>query len=848
MMRMMTYPGQTPQQPPIRLDQMLAQSALSHAERTAIVCGSTRLTYAELDAAVSRMANLLLSHGLSAGDRVALDSLNGTEFVVSYYAILRAGGVVVPLNVLIGAQMLGERLEDSGAALLVCVVGADGLPAATTAHAAAGRVATCREVIVVDPGGASLDSLTRTQPVTVSAAPAGSDDTAVISFHRRLPGRPNGVVLTHAAMLHNTAALTHTVYGAPTTPDVHLVALPLFHMVTQAMQLHPAIASGATLVLMPRFEPVAALRLMAAEQVTIVVAAPSMLWALAGAAEQAPAEQSSARAALRLVCSQLAPLPAAVQNAVKQQLGVLPIEGFGQTETGMVCLHARPGDSRPESVGEPVEGVEVRVVEPGGTVVAGPGTGELQVRGPGLMREYYRNPEATAVAVQDGWLRTGAVVRRAEDGHYVMVDRPIHMVVRGGLTVYRRTVEEAMLTHPAITATKVIAVPDSRHGEELQTVIERDPKAVISEAELLQWAREQLPGLAGTDLQLVETPPGASRLDRARNIAVQLLPGVAVAAAGTAVAFVINLFVPFLSPLTAGVLLGVVLANTGLLTPRITPGLSISTRRLLRAGVVFLGLQLSLLDVIGLGVPLLAVVVVTVIFGFVVTRWIGERLGLSRDLSLLTAAGFSICGASAIAAMQGASDATEDEVATSIALVTIFGTIALFGWPMLQHALHLGNEAYGAWAGASVHEVAQVVAAASPAGQEALSTAVVVKLARVIMLAPLVALVAYMARKRSKADQSAAGGKKMPLVPLFVLGFLAMVVVRTTGVLPQGLLDVVKILTTAMLAAALFGLGTGVKVRVLLATGPRALVLGAISTVLIAAVAYAGVWLAVGTV
>ncbi len=844
-MPMPNDPDQSPGQIPVRLDRLLAESALSHSQRTAIVDGSTRLTYAELDAAVSRTVNLLFSHGLKAGDRVALDALNGVEFVIAYYAILRAGGVVVPLNVLIGAQLLAQRLEDSGAAVLICVVGADGIPAATTSHAAAGKVATCREVIVLDPAGATLESLTRTQPVTVGTAPGGSDDAAVISYHRRLPGRPNGVVLTHAAMLHNTGAITRTVYGAPATPDVHLVALPLFHMVTQAMQLHPAIASGATLVLMRRFEPVAALQLMAAEQVTIIVAAPSMLWALAGVAEQHPTEARSAREALRLVCSQLAPLPAAVQSAVEQRLGVLPVEGFGQTETGMVCLHARPGDRRPESVGEPVEGVEVRVVEPGGAVVAGPGTGELQVRGPGLMREYYRSPETTATTIQDGWLRTGAVVRRAEDGHFVMVDRPTHMVVRGGLTVYRRTVEEAMMTHPAITAIKVIAVPDARYGEELQTVIERDPEAVISEAELLQWAREQLPGLAGTDLKLVEAPPGAGRLERIRNIAVQLLPGIAVAAAGTALAFVINVFVPFLSPLTAGVLLGVVLANTGLLTSRVGPGLAMSTRRLLRAGVVFLGLQLSLLELIGLGAPLLAVVVVTVLFGFFFTQWVGERLGLSRDLSLLTAAGFSICGASAIAAMEGASTANEDEVATSIALVTIFGTIALFGWPMLQQALHLGSEAYGAWAGASVHEVAQVVAAASPAGPEALATAVVVKLARVIMLAPLVAMVAYLARRRSKADQ-ASGGKRLPLVPLFVLGFLAMVVVRTTGVLPQGVLDVAKILTTAMLAAALFGLGTGVKVRVLLATGPRALVLGAISTVTIAAVAYAGVLLAVG--
>ena len=326
-------------------------------------------------------------------------------------------------------------------------------------------------------------------------------------------------------------------------------------------------------------------------------------------------------------------------------------------------------------------------------------------------------------------------------------------------------------------------------------------------------------------MELASAPPGAGRAERVRNVVSQLLPGMAFAAAGTAVAFAINVFVPILSPLTAGVLLGVVLANVGLVPDRVRPGLSVSTRRLLRAGVVLLGLQLSLVELAGLGVPLLAVVVVTVVFGFVITMWFGRRIGLSRDLTLLTATGFSICGASAIAAMEGTSDADEDEVATAVALVTIFGTIALFVWPLLQPVLRLGDEAFGAWSGASVHEVAQVVAAASPAGAVALSTAVVVKLARVIMLAPMVATVSFLARRRSKI-KSDSGGRRPSLVPLFVLGFLAMIVVRSTGALPQEVLDVFKIITTALLAAALFGLGTAVRIRVLLATGPRALVLG----------------------
>lgn len=828
-----------------RLDEVVTASAGSYPDRVAIVDGSTRLTYAELDIAVSRVANLLLGQGVRPGDRVALDGLNGSEIVICYYAILRAGGVVVPLNVLIGSSLLAQRLGDSGAVLLICVVGADGLPGAGTARAAVDGVASCRRLILTGTGEQSLQEQIRDQPLTVGQLSTSAGEAAVISYPRRIPGVPKGVVLTHAAMVHNAAAIVAALYGQPGAPDVHLVALPLFHLVTQTMQLNSGIATGATLVLMPRFEPGAALQLIADEQVSILVAAPSMLWSLASAADQHPTLATAARGCVRLISSQLAPLPQPVSRAVEEQLGVRPLEGFGLSETGMAALHAPPGDTRPKSVGGPVGDVEVRLVDPNGAVVAGAGTGELQVRGPGLMREYYHHPQATAAAMANGWYRTGNIARREPDGHFVMVDRPTHLIMRGGLAIYRRAVEEALLTHPAISDAKVVAVPHPELGEEVHTVIERDPRAVVSEGELLLWAREQLPGMTGTDMELASAPPGAGWAEKARNVVSQLLPGIAFAAAGTAVAFAINLFVPILSPLTAGVLLGVVLANVGLVPARVRPGLAVSTRRLLRAGVVFLGLQLSLVELVGLGAPLLAVVVVTVVLGFLITMWVGSRIGLSRDLTLLTATGFSICGASAIAAMEGASDADEDEVATSIALVTIFGTIALFLWPLLQPTLRLGDEAYGAWSGASIHEVAQVVAAASPAGAAALATAVVVKLARVIMLAPMVATVSFLARRRNEIDRDSAA-RRPSLVPLFVLGFLAMIVVRSTGVLSQEVLDVFKVITTALLAAALFGLGTAVRVRVLLATGPRALVLGAVSTVAIAAVAYAGVLAAVG--
>jgi uncharacterized integral membrane protein (TIGR00698 family) len=478
----------------------------------------------------------------------------------------------------------------------------------------------------------------------------------------------------------------------------------------------------------------------------------------------------------------------------------------------------------------------VRLVDPDWRDVPATEPGEIAVRGPNVMKGYHNRPADTAQVLRDGWFRTGDIARRDAAGFYYMDERPKRMVLRGGLAVYPRAVEEALITHPAVSTAVVVGIPHPHHGEELKTLVVRKPGAVVSEAELVAWCRQQLPGFADAggvevrDETAVPTSPPPLR---------RFLPGIALVAAGVAGALVVNRVVPVLSALTAGVLLGVLVTNTVGVSARMRPGLTLATRRLLRAGVVLLGLQLSIPQLLGLGGPMLAVVLVTVLVGFLGTRWLGARLGLSRDLALLTATGFSICGASAIAAMESATDSDEDEVATAVALVTIFGGIALLVWPLLQAPLALPDAAYGAWTGASVHEVAQVVAAASPAGDASLATAVVVKLSRVVLLAPLVAAVTIAGRRRAGDD--AAVTTRTALVPAFVLGFLAMIALRSTGMLPDGALDAARLLTTALLTAALFGLGTGVRLLVLLRTGLGAVALGAASTLLLAAVAYAGV-------
>jgi uncharacterized integral membrane protein (TIGR00698 family) len=321
----------------------------------------------------------------------------------------------------------------------------------------------------------------------------------------------------------------------------------------------------------------------------------------------------------------------------------------------------------------------------------------------------------------------------------------------------------------------------------------------------------------------------------------RLWPGLLITVAGVAGAFAAHRVVGQVGVLTWAVFLGAVAANAGLLPAAAAPGLQLATRRLLRAGVVLLGFSLSLQSIAGLGPAVIGLVVGTLVCTLAVTAWAGLRLGLGRPRSVLVATGFAVCGAAAIAAVQENADAEEEDVAVAIGMVTLCGTVAMIALPLLQRPLGLGDVAFGVWAGASVHEVGQVVAAASPVGAAAVGVAVVVKLTRVLLLAPVVAGVGAWRRRDVRGEGRTAGRTAPPVVPLFVLGFLACVLVRSTGALGEGALDVVGAVQTIALAAALFGLGTGVHGRSLLRGSGRVVALAALSTAVVATVSLAGV-------
>ncbi|WP_208322593.1 putative sulfate exporter family transporter [Salinibacterium sp. ZJ454] len=294
---------------------------------------------------------------------------------------------------------------------------------------------------------------------------------------------------------------------------------------------------------------------------------------------------------------------------------------------------------------------------------------------------------------------------------------------------------------------------------------------------------------------------------------------------------------PGLSALLLAIVIGAVVGNLRVLPPTALAGISWSSKKLLRAGIVLLGFKLSLLSLVDIGMEGIAVLLITVGTTFLGTLVIGRMLGVPRVTRLLVATGFSICGASAVAAMSSVVDPegrSEEDTAQAVALVTIFGTIAMVGLPVLATLLQLSDLQSGVWIGASVHEVAQVVAAGGMVSAAALAVATVAKLGRVVLLAPLITLLGALESRRSAGTSTAT---RLPLVPLFILGFLAAVVVRTFVPLDPGLLTGLEASANVLLAAAMLGLGSGVDVRRLISTGWRPMILGALSTLLAATTA-----------
>jgi long-chain acyl-CoA synthetase len=472
----------------LNLASLLEDSATRWPTRDAVVCGDIRLNYADLDAATNRIANLLVTAGIRPGDRVALSCTNIPQFPIVYYGILKAGAVVVPMNVLLKAREIAYHLTDSSAKAYFCFEGGPGLPLGEEGRAGFDQAPDCTHFF---PITTALEGFMADASPIFESVPVSATDTAVILYTSGTTGTPKGAELTHANMVLN-ALTCHRLFGTVEN-EVHLVALPLFHSFGQTVQLNSGFGAGATLILLPRFTPAAALATMASERVTFFAGVPTMYWALAGAADTVDVKAIADN--LRIAVSGGAALPVEIHEQIRRGYGVEIREGYGLSETSPIATFNHPGRPvKPGSIGQPVWGVRVKLVDKDWREVPDGEAGEIAIRGHNVMKGYLDRPEATEQAIRNGWFRTGDIATRDEDGYYFIVDRAKDMIVRGGFNVYPRELEEVIMTHPAVGLVAVVGIPHESHGEEVKAFVIKNANAELAESELIAWCRENMAG------------------------------------------------------------------------------------------------------------------------------------------------------------------------------------------------------------------------------------------------------------------------------------------------------------------------------------------------------------------
>jgi len=475
-------------------------------DREAVICRPWVFTYAQLNALASQLAAGLHGLGLRAGDHIALSCPNTPHFPIAYYAILKLGGVVVPLNVLLKPREIAYHLADSDAKALLVFEGTAELPMAQMARAACDEVPTCRHLVVltIDPSKPSpversltLGQVTHGQPETFATHAPSPDDTAVILYTSGTTGQSKGAELTHLNMTLNAVASRDMLFplldnGIDARNPI-LITLPLFHSTGQTAQMNAGVAGGWTLVLLPRFDAAAVLDAFERERISCWVGVPTMYWALLQHGRQRGVDLSQVAATLRICVSGGAPMPLAVMQDVERMFQVRILEGYGLSETSPVaCFNQVFRPSKLGTVGLPVAGCEVRVVDDAERELPTGERGEIVIRGSNVMKGYYKRPAETAEALRGGWFHTGDIGVIDAEGYVSIVDRKKDMVLRGGMNVFPREVEELLMTHPSVALAAVIGVPDERLGEEVKAFVVLKPGATVTEQALIAWSKEQM--------------------------------------------------------------------------------------------------------------------------------------------------------------------------------------------------------------------------------------------------------------------------------------------------------------------------------------------------------------------
>ncbi|RMG32868.1 MAG: long-chain fatty acid--CoA ligase [Methanobacteriota archaeon] len=478
---------------------LLENSARDFPEKVAVIYGDMRLTYHQINAMASQVANGLKSKGIGKGDKVALSMLNLPYFPIIYYGILKTGATVVPLNVLFKRNEISYHLKDSDAKAYFAFIGTEQLPMGQEALAGFSEVDSCEHFWIILPPGVdnpfdgvqTLDDLMNGQSPNFWSVSVDKNDPAVILYTSGTTGQPKGAVLSHSNIYFN-AFVVQGLFRQ-TSDDIHLVVLPLFHSFGQVVQMNAGFLSGCTLVLIPRFEPAAVLSALEKENVTVFAGVPTMYWALLNFPNADEYDLQKISRTLRLGASGGSAMPVEIMKGFEEKYNVTILEGYGLSETSPVASFSRMDlPKKPGSIGVPIQGVEMAIMDENGNMLGPNEIGEIVIRGHNIMLGYYNKPEATEEAFRNGWFHSGDLGKIDEDGYYYVVDRLKDMIIRGGFNVYPREVEEVMLTHPKISLVAVVGEKDEEYGEEVVAYVVLKEGETATPEEIIEWCKNQM--------------------------------------------------------------------------------------------------------------------------------------------------------------------------------------------------------------------------------------------------------------------------------------------------------------------------------------------------------------------
>jgi long-chain acyl-CoA synthetase len=430
---------------------------------------------------------------------VALSCLNLPYFPIIYFGILKVGARVVPLSVLLKKDEIAYHLTDSQAKAYFCFTGTEQLPMGQMGYSGFNEAPNCEHFFMVMPTPdmpSSIDDTTtfgqlvHQQGPSFETYPTGAEDTAVIIYTSGTTGKPKGAELTHSNLLQNAILSSDLIQLS--SEDNILTVLPLFHIFAMTVLMNAGLYRSATNVLLPRFDAETVLGLMQKHEISVFAGVPTMYWGLNHHSTR-DVDYTKIAKNLKIAVSGGASLPIQVLEDFEQSFNVPIIEGYGMSEgSPVVTFNQLDVGRKPGSIGTPVWGVDVKIADENGQEVPVGEKGELLYRGHNVMRGYFNNSEASAEALKDGWMHSGDIAYQDDDGFFFIVDRTKDMIIRGGLNVYPREVEEVMIKHEAVSLVAVIGVPDEEFGEEVKAFVVLKEGANVTDGELITWTKEHI--------------------------------------------------------------------------------------------------------------------------------------------------------------------------------------------------------------------------------------------------------------------------------------------------------------------------------------------------------------------